>query len=109
FDVKNFGLDAKTTKVLLETIKQRMKPAELEIKGTFDMKTYEPEGVEHLRETMKKMEHPQITVKYLGGGKYSFQIKSTNYDDAEDLFSKHIQNIVEEFGKTGGEIKIERD
>ncbi|MBW2987688.1 S1 RNA-binding domain-containing protein [Candidatus Woesearchaeota archaeon] len=109
FDAKNFKLDSKTTKILVDTIKQRMKPAEIEIKGTFDLVTYKPNGVEQLKQAIKLTQHPQIIVKYLGGGKYSFQVKSTNYDDAEKLFSKHIEEAVESFKKLGGETKIERE
>ncbi|MBW3012939.1 S1 RNA-binding domain-containing protein [Candidatus Woesearchaeota archaeon] len=109
FDAAKFALDSKTTKVLLDTIKQRMKPAELEIKGSIEMITYKSDGVEQIKQTTKKMKHPQVVVKYLGGGKFNFIVKSTNYDEAEGLFEKYIQQVVEDFKKEGGEAKINRE
>ncbi|MCK4670010.1 MAG: S1 RNA-binding domain-containing protein [Nanoarchaeota archaeon] len=102
FDIKQLKLDPKVEKILETLVLQRMKPPEVEIKGTLTLQTYAPDGVKVLAKTFKEISHENIEIKYLGAGKFSVLIKAKDYDFAEELFEKHIEKQVEAFKEGGG-------
>ena len=78
-------------KELLELINQRIAKPEVEIKGSFKLKTYDGNGVEIIRNALKKAEDvgkAGIELKYKGAGTFSLKIKSEDYKTAEKLLKK---------------------
>lgn len=108
FDISKLNLPKKVEGKLLELVKQRMKPPEVEIKGKMVMQTYAPDGIKLLESTFKKMKHENIDIKYLGAGNYSVFVKAKDYDFAEELFKNNIEAQIEAFKEKGGIAKIER-
>jgi len=99
------------SKTLDETIRQRIKPPEVSIKGRFFVTTYDPNGVGIIKVVMdqaKKAGGDSITLSYLGAGKYDINVISEDYKSAEKILDK-VQTVVQdEMKKHQGECRFNR-
>ena len=96
--LEELGIEADVAKQLMEIISQRIKPTEIEIGGEIVLQSYEPDGVEVIKEGVKKAEK-KAEIRYTGGGTYSIKVKSLEYKDAEkdlknalDALEKHMES-----------------
>ena len=79
-------VDKKYSKILAEIIVQRIKPIEIEIRGKLKITTYASNGIEIIKESLKKAQESaseNISINYLGSGQYHFIIKGQDYKEAE--------------------------
>ncbi|MBD3313290.1 translation initiation factor IF-2 subunit alpha [Candidatus Woesearchaeota archaeon] len=96
FSVSDLKLDPKISNALEELIKTRIKPPEVMIRGLLKLETYDPEGVELIKEILKKAEAENITIKYAGAGSYTIAVKAEDYKTAEtDL--KNATDMIDDF------------
>jgi|TARA_B100001971_G_scaffold132295_1_gene122122 translation initiation factor 2 subunit 1 len=96
--LRKLGVEEKVAKELEESIKLRIKEVEVEIKGDLRILSYAPNGVEIIKEALKKAENvgkEQIKITCEGSGKYRITIKSDNYKDAEKLMEKAANKSIE--------------
>ena len=100
------GFDKKLTEEILATIKERLKPKSVRIKGEFSIESWDPKGVEFIQEAFKQTPET-ATVSYAGGGKYSVVIEDKNYKLAEetlktivDTVTKGVPNATTSFTRT---------
>jgi len=93
-------IDPKLAKPLTEVIKQRIKPPEVEVGGELTLSCHEPNGVELIKEALKKAEEIKDgpTIKYKGTGVYSIGVKSEDYKSAEKILKKAL-DALEKFTK----------
>ncbi len=98
YDLSNLNLSKKETEALEKVIKERIKPKSVEIHGVISVKTYEPNGVELVKQTLKVMKDDSISIKYLGAGKFKFELVAQDYPKAEALL-KRVINDAENFAK----------
>jgi translation initiation factor 2 subunit 1 len=98
-DLSNF-VDGKLAKQLTDAITQRIKPPEVEIGGDLMLSSYEPAGVELIKEALKETESIKDgpVIKYKGTGVYSLWVKSKDYKSAEKILKKAIESL-EKFAK----------
>lgn len=85
------GLDAKIVKDLEEAIKQRVKEAKVKIEGQLKIISYEPDGVDVVKEAFKKAKSvgkENYVIKYLGGGSYSVEVEAKDFKEAEKILKK---------------------
>jgi len=90
-DVVNKGLDlSKSLKAtiatsLAELIKVRIRPPEVEIEGTLKLQSYDPNGVELVKNGIGAMttEVPETKIMYLGGGQFMVKLSAPDYRIAE--------------------------
>ncbi len=111
-DLSKLGIEAKVAKKLSEIIKQRIKPMKVIINGKFELSSYEPDGVDIIKnalvEALKDKEG--TTIKYNGAGIFALQIIADNYDIAEKILeniTSYIENKLEETNSTYEFIKEE--
>ena len=107
-DLKEFKIDPKEIKELEDLIKQRIKPKEIEIKGHFEVKFYQPDGVDIVKKTFELIELDNIKVNYLGGGKYNLIITSPDYKNGEKVLEKCLDKINSFVDKNNGEVEFVR-
>lgn len=89
------GIDKKISDVLTELVKERMKPAEVFVKGRLKLKSYQPEGVEVIKGALKKaLETPDVSITYDGGGSYKIKAKATEYKAAEKILEKSVSDTL---------------
>jgi translation initiation factor 2 subunit 1 len=87
--VFDYGIDKAIATELDSVIKQRLKPAEVTIKGSLNLVSYAPDGVEVIKQAVKKaILNDEIVIKYLGAGKYDIEVTAKDYPEAEELMEK---------------------
>lgn len=85
----------------------------VEIKGYLDIKSWTPDGIEHIRNALLKGEESEyedveIEIHYIGAPHYSMIVKAPDYKIAEEELKKAVANIEKEIVKHGGEIIYHR-
>lgn len=84
------GVQPEIAKQLTGVILQRIKPSEIEIGGKLLLESYEPDGVEVIKEAVKKA-GKKAELRYMGAGTFSVKVKSLEYKEAE----KNLKNFVD--------------
>ncbi len=105
-DISITGLEKKLADKLDEMIKQRIIPPEVSIGGNLKLISYAPDGVEIIKEALSQAK--DVEIKYLGGGKYSVNVKAEDYKTAEDLLKNAVDPVISFIKKKGGEGSFER-
>lgn len=107
----SLDIDKKHLKFIDETIKQRIKPTEVEIVGNLKITTYAPEGIGIIKESLKKAEDAakgKININYLGSGMYRFMIKAADYKGAEKLMKNATESAIQFVTKHDGKAEFNR-
>ena len=110
--MSNLDLDNKQAQILAETIKLRVKPAEVEIKGKMKITTYAPNGVEIVKESLAKAEESgkgALQIVYLGSGLYRFSVKAPDYKEAEKILKTATDLTINFVSKHAGSAEFTRD
>ncbi len=89
------GLEAALSEELTGIIKQRIKPPEVTIKGALKLSSYEPNGLEIVRDALLENKIGTVDVVYLGGGSFSVSVTSKDYKTAESILDKYIGGVTE--------------
>src|SRR3989338_1845919 len=88
FDLAELGLPKNTTDELKKIILDRLKPEVIVSKGVLSLKSYEPNGVEIVKQALESAEKNVAKVRYLGGGNYSISFSAQTYKEAENSLEK---------------------
>jgi len=97
-DLIKLGLDKKIAEELTVAVKDKFKPPKITIDGEIRLETYSSEGLERIKKTLIEVQKisKNITLFYLGAGRYKFSVEDADYKPAEKKF-KQAQKIVEKF------------
>jgi len=109
YDIKKLDLDKKIIVKLDELIKQRIKPPEVMISGTFTLVSYDPDGVSTIKKAIELAQGEGIELKYYGAGKYGITFKAEDYKECEEMVEKATTAVIEAMEKAGGEASFKRD
>lgn len=93
-DLQKLGISKPIADKLTEDIKQRMKPAEVRVKGRLNLKAYAPNGVDVVKAALKRAVEAGAEINYIAAGNYGVSVKASNYKDAEKLMENAIQASV---------------
>ena len=94
FSLESLGIEKKTAEKLTEMIKLKIQPPEVAIGGFLNLVTYAPDGVETIREALKKAQAPNVVLHYIGGGKYQIKVTAEDYKKAEDILKKSTEAAI---------------
>jgi len=100
------GLPDKEKAFLLDKIKQRIQLKEVTIKQSIIMQSYAPDGVEIIKEILKKVQTKNSSILFNGGGKYTLAITAPNYKDAEKELEEKTEFIVENMKKQKANVEL---
>ena len=114
YTLGNVKLDISIPKSLVkefdEIIKQRIKPKEISIGGSLEIKSYKADGVEFIKknliEEIKK--YDDLSVRYLGAGKYDVAVSGEDYKKAEKILKDFTENIEKRFKNNEGTAEFKR-
>ena len=98
--------------VIDETIKQRIKPSQVEIIGKLKITTYAPNGVDIIKESLKKAEDAakgKVNINYLGSGLYRFMVTAPDYKEAEKLMKNATESAIGNVTKNFGIAEFNRE
>lgn len=92
------GLDKKLAAELETVVKEKFKEPKVIFQGEISLQTYDTEGLNKVKDTLTKIEKlsPNLTVTYLGAGRYKFVLEERDIKLAEKLIKK-IQTILDKF------------
>jgi translation initiation factor 2 subunit 1 len=91
--LSKLGINKELEKPLVETIKQRIKPPEVEIKGKINMSCNLSNGIDVVKEVLIQLrDKHKIDITFLGGGIYSLNLVDVEYKSAE----KRLKEIISE-------------
>ena len=110
--LSNLGIDKKWLKILGEVIKQRIKPAEVEITGKLKITTYAPDGIDIIKDSLRKAQDSskgRISISYLGSGLYRFMTKAPDYKEAEKILKNASESAISNIVKHAGIAEFTRE
>jgi translation initiation factor 2 subunit 1 len=110
-ELATLGIDKTYCKQLDVLVKQRIKPPIVSIKGKILVQSYEPNGVEVVKKALQKAKEAgkdAITIRYLGAGKFSFEIIADEYKEAETVLKDTTAAVEKSIAKTNSTIAVER-
>ena len=110
--MSELDLDKKQAQVLSETIKLRVKPAEVEIKGKMKIMTFAPNGIDIVKESLQKAEDSgkgSLEIIYLGSGQFRFSVKAPDYKEAEKILKTATDVTINFVSKHSGTAEFARD
>ncbi len=111
-DIKVLKLDAKTSKILDELIKERFKPAIYEIKAKFSLSVYEENGVDIIKKHLSEIEKIKnkdiidLKLSYVGAGDYSLKISTENGKEGEKFVESIGELLEEKFSKYDAKVSF---
>lgn len=104
-------IDDKVKKEIIEMVKQRIKPVEVEVKGDLSLKSYAPDGVELIKKSLKKAQDTgkeNLSIIYKGAGHYLMVVNSSDYKKAEKLINNSSEAAIISIEKSKGIGSFER-
>ena len=106
--IKELKLAKETEKLLLQIIKDKIKPPEVEISGILTLSSEAPDGVEIVKRILVKAQKGDIKIAYLSAPKYKISLKASDYKTAEGILKNSQEEIVAEIIKAGGTGEFKR-
>ena len=110
--LEKFDINKKYLKFIEETIAQRIKPAEVQIVGSLKITTFAPNGIDIIKESLKKAENSangKIKINYLGSGSYRFFVEAPDYKSAEKLIKNATETAISNVEKHSGTAEFSRE
>ena len=108
-DLSKYKLGKDVSEELTAAIKQRIKPAEVAIKGSLMLTSYAQNGVEVIKEALKKVANSGADVQYISAGKYKVIIRASNYKTAEQIIERATNDAISHVISTDGTGEFERE
>lgn len=95
--LEEFDIEKKIVKELEEAVKQRIKEAEVEIGGNLKLTSYSSNGIDIIKEALKKIQETskKVITIYEGGGIYKVKVKAPDYKEAEEILEKSTNAAIE--------------
>ncbi len=103
---EKLGFEKKLGAEIERVVKDKIKPAEVTIKGELHLMSYEPDGIEMVKEALKKAKGAEI--KYKGAGVYNVVVKAPDYKEAEKILGKATEVVIKHIEKNKGKGSFER-
>ena len=97
YDLNDITIDTKIKNTLIKTVKERIKPPEVNLKSIIQIQSKQANCIEKIKKTLKKAQQLaeqkkyKLKILYLGSPKYEIIINSRDYKTAE----KHLEDINE--------------
>jgi len=88
--IENLKVSKDIADKLFINITEKMKPPEVIVKGTLNLTSYKPNGIEDVKKVLLLIEKQGIKVTYLGAPNYQLEVKSGDYKTAEDMINKAL-------------------
>ena len=107
--LEEMDIPKKLAKELKEVIDQKIRPVEVSIKGNLKLVSYATNGVEIVKEALKKGTNKNIKISYIGGGKYSIKVKASDYKAAEKMLKESTEAIIQYAEKNDVQASFERE
>ena len=108
----NFPKDI--AKAIAEVVAERIKPPEVEAKGTITIESYSENGVNDIKDSLKagldfaKSKEITATITYLGAPRYSLTVIAGDYKKADENLKTVSDFIIDAIKKHNGTAELEK-
>jgi translation initiation factor 2 subunit 1 len=95
--LEKLGLEKSLASELEEAIRQRIKEAKVRIEGRLKLVSYEPNGVDVVKEALKRAKEigkENLKIKYLGGGNYGVEVEAKDFKKAEKILKSVTDEVL---------------
>ncbi|MBD3163572.1 S1 RNA-binding domain-containing protein [Candidatus Woesearchaeota archaeon] len=92
--LESLGIEKKAASQLMDIIKVRFKEEDVVIGGKLKLVSYEPNGLDIIKASLKNAEETGAKINYSGGGMYNIHVTSKNYKDAEKILDKALKKAL---------------
>ena len=96
--LQKLGIDTELATELETVIKQRIRPPEIHLGGELHLTSYDPKGVDLIKQTLEKAKADGISIKYSAAGRYLIDAQGEEPKSTEKLLNKTVA-AVEQFAK----------
>jgi len=107
--IKNLNVELKLGKALVEIIKDKIKPVEVNVSGTLTLKSYSERGLDDIKKILTDAEKKGVNISYLGAPKYKIQAVALNYKKAEKILNEALNIITGSCKKSYCEFNFEKN
>lgn len=103
------GIESALAKKVTELIQTRMKPAEVEVAAVLELKCQTANGIEVIKQAVKKTQDYAKTkkytliFKYLGAPRYSMTLQAADYKKGDNSLREVGEFLIKTIEKEGGE------
>ncbi len=110
----SLGIDEKYKKPFVELVQKSIKPPFVYITGYVEFKSYEPTGVNIIKESLKKIEKhavdhdSKIEVNYISPPIYRIKVRSADYKTAEKVLKSAADEGIEHMKKNASSGEFHR-
>lgn len=104
--IKEIGLPNKWEEEIINSVTEHIKSHRVKVTNVFQLKTFESDGVDKIKELIKEIEKNQdseMEINYLGTPRYQITVLATDYKKAEDI----MERIMNDMEKLSEKLKIE--
>lgn len=110
--IKDLQIDPKYANVLLELIKERIKPPEFEVHEKIVLRSFSPEGIDDIKMVLKagqdfaKKKKIDFSLVYISAPKYRLGIKAPDKVTAINQLKETLEVMTKEAGKANVTIEV---
>ena len=111
FDLKKLGIGEGLADELTNVVKEKIKPAEVQIKGVLKLSSHASDGIEIVRKTLQRavtIGKGNAVVTYAGAGSYNVMVTAPDYKTAEKIMKSSTDSALKYIEKADGEGDFER-
>ena len=101
-------LDKNVAETLEKIIREKIKPKEILIAGDLTINSWEENGIDDIRVALTSVIKDNITVSYLGGGRYRILLKGTDYKTLEKSLKDASDTVTNYMKKRKANVEYER-
>ncbi len=99
-------------KEMAEIARENLKPKKVKVRGYFEIKFMQSDGVERIRKTFSELkldDNAEVEITYIGAPRYRIVIEAEDYKLAENVLKKVVTTISKNVKKLGGECNFIRE
>jgi translation initiation factor 2 subunit 1 len=104
--VKEIGLPKNWEEEIINSVMEHIKSHRVKVTNVFHLKSFEPDGVDKIKELIKKIREAQdseMEINYLGTPRYQITVLATDYKKAEET----MENVLDDMEKLSEKLNIE--
>lgn len=108
--LETLHLDKKVAASLIDAVSQRIKPEIISVSGVLHLKSYKPDGIELIKNVLKKVQDvdKEIKIQYFGAGKFQLLVQGIDYKVIEKILTKAVDTAAVSMKKADSFSSFER-
>jgi translation initiation factor 2 subunit 1 len=99
-NLEELGVPKKSAEALTQVVIQRLKPQHVTTETDIKIQSYAPDGVDIVKNALKKAIDAGAEVKYIAAGNYRLLATASDYKAAEKILEKASAKVIEEIEKS---------